>query len=192
MKIFVILLLITNITFANTDYEVDLNKSTLKWGATKVGGGHHGIIAPESGTITLIKNNITRGSIIVDMKSIACLDINDKELNDKFMSELKSEIFFNVKKYPKASLKIKDFIFSNGETYKAVGDLKIRGVNNSVILALEIKKQKNIIKVKSKFKFDRTKFNIYTESTGMMSFIGNKIVDNNVKVEVDLTFIKLK
>jgi len=185
MKIFVILLLITNITFANTDYEVDLNKSTLKWGATKVGGGHHGIIAPESGTITLIKNNITRGSIIVDMKSIACLDINDKELNDKFMSELKSEIFFNVKKYPKASLKIKDFIFSNGETYKAVGDLKIRGVNNSVILALEIKKQKNIIKVKSKF-------NIYTESTGMMSFIGNKIVDNNVKVEVDLTFIKLK
>lgn len=192
MKVFIILILINNIAFASTVYEVDLNKSTLNWSATKVGGGHHGVIIPKNGAITLVKNDLSTGRLSVDMSSITCLDIKDQKLNDKLINELKSDLFFNVKKYPVASLKIKEFIFSKGEGYKAIADLKIRGINNSVILDLDIERQKDIIKIKSKLEFDRTKFNIYTESTGLMSFFGNKIVDDNVKVEVDLTFIKPK
>ncbi|MBT6326070.1 MAG: YceI family protein, partial [Bdellovibrionales bacterium] len=184
MKIFVILILINNIAFANTVYEVDLNKSALNWSATKVGGGHSGVINPKVGTITLIKNDISKGHLTVDMNSITCLDIKDQELNNKFINEIKSDVFFNVKKYPEASLKIKKLIFSKGGSYEAIGDLKIRGVNNSVTLDLNIERNKDTIKIKSKFEFDRTKFNIYTESTSLMSFFGNKIVDDNVKVEV--------
>ena len=51
-------------------------------------------------------NSFTNGSFVVDMTTITCLDLTEKEWNDKLVNHLKSDDFFGVEKYPTAKLEI--------------------------------------------------------------------------------------
>ena len=66
---------------------------------------HYGSLKFEEGKISM-KGKIISGKFIVDMKSIDCEDLSGKSKN-YLESHLKSEDFFGVEDYPKATLSIK-------------------------------------------------------------------------------------
>ena len=47
--------------------QIDLNRSTVAWEGTKVGGRHDGTIGLRSGELYLVDDQIVGGNIIIDM-----------------------------------------------------------------------------------------------------------------------------
>lgn len=78
---------------APTIYKADLSKSTLAWNGKKVTGEHSGTIKLSDGSLTMDGAKLKGGSFDIDMNSIVCTDIADKEYNDKFIGHMKSEDF---------------------------------------------------------------------------------------------------
>src|SRR6478736_2880409 len=85
---------------------VDTKASTFKWHAKKVTGEHMGTVNFSSGTIQLEKGVLVGGTIEMDMTSIVTTDLQG-EYKGKLEGHLKSEDFFSVEKFNKATLVIK-------------------------------------------------------------------------------------
>ena len=87
---------------------IDSTTSQIKWtGQKKVpGGDHNGVVKVKEGTVNLNeKNELTGGSLTIDMKSIEDKDLSGK-WKTKLETHLNSEDFFHTKKHPEASFKI--------------------------------------------------------------------------------------
>ena len=76
-----------------TTYTVDTKATTANWLAKKVTGQHNGKVNVSAGTISADHGTITGGTVEVDMTSITCEDLKEKEWNDKLVGHLKSDDF---------------------------------------------------------------------------------------------------
>ncbi len=148
----------------STDYEVVVEKSRLEWKATKVGGGHEGIVLIKSGTFHAEGTTITSGSFVVDMPTIK---VTDTESN-KLERHLRSEDFFHVVKYPEAKLTITSSEPIDAKHQKLTGEIFIVGKSQPITLTATLLGQTdNFVAYKTTFKIDRTKFGIdYRSSLG--------------------------
>lgn len=90
---------------------------------------------------------------------------------------MKSEDFFEVKKYPTAKMKIKSV---KGNT--ATGDLTIKGKTNEVTFDMKESKGAYV----GTLKFDRTKFDMIYGSNNFFKSLGDKAINDEVIVEYKL------
>lgn len=148
----------------STDHEVVVEKSRLEWKATKVGGGHEGIVQIKSGAFHAEGTAITSGSFVVDMPTIKVTDTESSKLE----RHLRSEDFFNVTKYPEAKLTITASEPIDAEHQKLTGEIFIVGKSQPITLTATLLGQTdNFVAYKTTFKIDRTKFGIdYRSSLG--------------------------
>jgi len=148
----------------NSDYDVVVEKSRLEWKATKVGGGHEGIVLIKSGSFQTEGTLITSGSFVVDMPTIKVTDTESKKLE----RHLRSEDFFNVTKYPEAKLTINSAEAVDAEHQTLTGEIFIVGKTQPITLTATLLGQTdNYVAYKTTFKIDRTKFGIdYRSSFG--------------------------
>ena len=105
-------------TFAVFAQKIDVKPSdaVVKWTGNKIGGAHNGEIKVKSGTLELKTGNIVKGSVVIDMNSITCTDIENEGVNKKLVDHLKSDDFFGVEKFPTAKFTVtKATKFSNGK-----------------------------------------------------------------------------
>lgn len=79
---------------AVTTLDVDPAASTLNWTAKKVGGQHTGTVKLTKGNLQVNGKKLVGGSFVMDMTSIADVDITNPEFNQKLTGHLKSEDFF--------------------------------------------------------------------------------------------------
>ncbi len=152
---------------------VDLSKSEIKWLGTKVTGKHFGKIKLKSGDVTLKEGKLAGGTFVADINSITVDDL-EGEWATKFLNHMKHEDFFEVGKYPTATLKIKSV---KGKTITA--DLTIKGKTNEV--KFDYTKKDNTYS--GKMTFDRTKFNMIYGSGDFFKNLGDKVIHNEVKVD---------
>ncbi len=106
----------------------------VTWHAEKTGGSHTGAISaiPEStqkgnkkSSTLVVKNGvIVSGNITMDMKTIINTDGDE---NKKLVDHLKSADFFDVVKYPTATLE-----FSGYDTEKSITKVTIKGVTKNI------------------------------------------------------------
>ena len=87
----------------STIISIDTNESNIKWMAKKVTGEHEGNINLIEGSLEMDGDKISGGNFSVDMTSISCTDLTG-EYKGKLEGHLKSDDFFSVDKFPKASL----------------------------------------------------------------------------------------
>lgn len=93
--------------------KLDTKASSLTWTGKKVTGEHTGTIGLKDGEFKVKANmESLSGNVNVDMKSITNTDLTDEGYNKKLVGHLKNEDFFNVEKFPDASLKIKKMVIS--------------------------------------------------------------------------------
>ena len=90
LGVFILALSLTTAVFAKTQ-KVDVTKSVVNWTGKKVTGQHHGTIGIKEGNLEVNDGNITAGKIVMDMNSIANVDLTDAESNGKLMGHLKSD-----------------------------------------------------------------------------------------------------
>lgn len=122
-----------------TSYQVDPSASSITWTGSKVTGSHTGTVAIESGNIIVNNKQLAGGNFSVDMQSINNEDLrNDAENKAKLESHLKSDDFFAVGTYPKASFEITEVKNATEKGADVSGNLTLRGVTNNITFPVTI------------------------------------------------------
>jgi polyisoprenoid-binding protein YceI len=165
--------------------KVDTKASTINWLAKKVTGQHMGTIGISAGDVVVEKGKLVGGSFTIDMKSIVCTDIENKEYNQKFIGHITTGDFFEVDKFPTATFKITKVDGSN-----VTGDLTIKGVTQSVSFPAVISVKGDAVSATAKIDVDRTKFGIKYGSKSFFASIGDKAIDDTFALDIKLVAAK--
>lgn len=171
---------------APTPYKLDATKSTFKWTGKKVTGSHWGYVKFSDGTLNLEKGALVGGSFNVDMASIDCQDLQGGGAQ-KLVGHLKSDDFFGVDKFNKATLTIKTATAKGNNQYDVVADLTIKGVTNEVTFPATVTATGTVVTANASFTVNRTKFGIRYGSGSFFDNLGDKAINDNFEVEVNLT-----
>ena len=170
--------------------KVDAKASTFNWLGKKFTGEHNGTIGVQNGSLVVNGGKLSGGEFTIDMKSIKCLDLTDAGYNAKLIGHLTSPDFFDVAKYPTATLKIKKATAKTATNYDITGDLTINGVTQSITFSAVVTIAKGATTATAKFEVDRTKFGSKYNSKSFFDTIGDKMINDNFQVDVKIVASK--
>ena len=181
--IIILILLVSNNLFAQ-EMILDKMNSSIKWTGKEITTkAHYGSLKFKEGKISMKGDKIISGMFIVDMKSIVCQDLSGKSKN-YLESHLKSEEFFGVEDYPKASLSIKTSELKSDGNQLVKGDITIKGITQPISFNISIQNNEGI----AKLTFDRTKHNVTYRSGNFFQNLGDKLIYDDIEIEAQLTF----
>jgi polyisoprenoid-binding protein YceI len=145
-----------------------------------VTGEHNGKIKITSGEIAVNGNAIKGGSFIMDMTSIT----SDSE---RLTGHLKNDDFFSVDKNPTSKFVITKVTAAGAERINVTGNLTIKGITESITFPASVKKEGNsIVAVAKNVLVNRAKFDIRYGSKTFFNDIGNKAIDDNFELAINL------
>jgi polyisoprenoid-binding protein YceI len=184
LGVFVLALSLTTTLFAGTQ-KVDVTKSTVNWTAKKVTGEHHGTIGIKEGNLEVAKGKVTGGKVIIDMQSIADVDLTDAGFNAKLIGHLKSDDFFAVATFPTSELAITK-VDGAGNSLTFTGNLTIKGVTNPATFTATSSKDGKFTLYKGTLTVDRSKFNIRYGSKSFFDNLGDKVIYDEFTLDFSL------
>lgn len=170
------LILAANIVNAKT---VDLKGKKIDWAGSKVvGDGHKGHVTITEGKLNLNdKSVVESGTVAVDLKTIDSTDLKG-EWKGKLEGHLKSADFFDVEKFPKATLNIKKVTKLKDHQVKIMGDLTIKNITKPI----EFTAVQTPTTFSGKFNIDRTKWDVKYGSSNFFELAKDKIIENDIKL----------
>ncbi|MCU4156513.1 YceI family protein [Carboxylicivirga sp. A043] len=173
------------VTLSSQTKKVDIALSEIIWTGEKVTGEHTGKIAFKKGKLEMTDKKIVGGEFVIDMNSITCSDIENKDYNTKLVGHLKSDDFFGVETYPESSLKLTK-VTSNGDKYDVKGDLTIKGKTHPV--SFKVSNSGNTFE--GKFKVDRTKYDVRYGSGQFFDNLGDKMIYDEFELAFKVVVLK--
>jgi polyisoprenoid-binding protein YceI len=162
-------------------YTVDVERSTIEWSAKKVGGGHAGTVKIADGTLIYTGKALKSGSFQMNMSSIT----SD---NARVTTHLKSDDFFSTEKNPMSKFEIIKVTPAGANRVNITGNLSIKGFTHPVTFPATVKQQKGVlVAVASGIRVDRTKYDIKFRSKTFFGDIGDKAIDDEFELSINLT-----
>jgi len=171
-------------------YVAQVAGSSIEWIGTKPTGQHNGTINIKKGQVIVDGGQIIGGEIVIDMNSIAVLDITDPETNANLRNHLLSADFFETETYPEAR-----FVFTSVENFKGEqtgqiefthlvsGNLTMKDTTRNVTFPVMIDIHGQALKaVSDNFVIDRSEWNV---KYGSRKFFDN-LMDNFIHDEIKL------
>ncbi len=162
--------------------QVDLSNSTIHWKGTKMGGAgkHEGQIQLQNGYFLTDLTKIVGGKFTMDMNSIQVTDIPEHEPvpRKRFNDHMKSEDFFNVKRYPTSEFSITEIENLTNDSILISGNLTIKDITKSIKFKA-ISREKEF---STKFTFDRFEWNIAYEG----NWADKTLVDKDIELSIKL------
>lgn len=168
-------------TLKDNGFKVDAAKSKITWVGKKVTGQHNGTVNLAEGTFTAKGKNITGGSFTIDMASI-----KDADGSARLETHLKADDFFATDKFPKATFVISRIDSKGGDQYTVKGNLTIKGITNEIEFPATIQVAKDQLTAKAKIVVNRTKFDIKFRSGSFFENLGDKAIEDNFELNVEL------
>ena len=170
-------------------YEAINDSSKILWECEWLGGARHdGDVQLVSGFVDISETSNVSGKFIVNLNSMSCYDLKNKFTNQKLISHLKSDDFFNVENYPEAVLDLLSSHNIAGNEYKFMGNLTIKGRTHSIIFTGTVKEEKLSYETNLKLIFDRSKYDVRYRSASLFSDLGDRIIADDVKLTVKAKF----
>ena len=153
-------------------------ESSLKWEGKKVtGSGHNGSLTFLDSEVKLENGNIKSGVFTVDMTTLTCDDLTANQGKAKLEGHLKSDDFFSVEKFNKATLTILSVENSN-----ATGVLTIKDISHPIGFKLT----KNKDTYSADLVFDRSKYNVKYASGNFFKNLGDKLILDEIELTAQL------
>lgn len=150
-----------------------------------------GSIYIQSGNITLTDNKITDGQIIIDMNSITAQKTGAGQGQDNLSKHLKSADFFNTEMFPTSQFVLTSITPNEKEYgYQAKGDITIKNITKSIEFPMTVYKEGDLIKIKAEIVLDRTQFDVRFGSTNFFNDIGDKAINNDFTLKLELVASK--
>ncbi len=146
-------------TYAQDLLPINTSKSEIKWSCdySFYFSGHFGFVKFKEGHFVKTDGKISGGAFSIDLNTIQATDMN-ADGNEGLTNHLKDPDFFEVNKFPTATLVINSVSYHDATHFKAKADLTIKGVTQSVEFQAELDFEKKTMK--TKFKIDRTRWGI--------------------------------
>jgi polyisoprenoid-binding protein YceI len=172
-------------------FTADAQKSSLLWTGKKIGGEHTGHISLASGSLQLQGNKLVGGSFEIDMNSITNTDVADAGYNAKLVGHLKSDDFFGVEKFPRASFRITNAspiagAKAGANNYQITGALTIKGKTETISFPAALSIRGNAAEAVAKITVDRSKFDVRYGSPSFFADLGDKAIDNEFILDLKL------
>ncbi|OGS69476.1 MAG: hypothetical protein A3F91_08130 [Flavobacteria bacterium RIFCSPLOWO2_12_FULL_35_11] len=167
--------------FAQNNFKVNVENSTLNWKGYKPTGSHTGIITLASGNIAIKNNKLTGGSFVVKMSTI-----KDADGSAKLEGHLKSADFFDVAVYPTAKF---DIIKSEikGTKIQVTGNLTIKGITKQITFPATLAVSKDALTLTSEtFQINRADFNVKYKSKTFFNDLKDKFVNDEFDFQVTI------
>ena len=175
-------------------YQLDVKKSKLFWKAPK--NRHHGFILFNSGTLSDFTSGWpTRGTFSINMNTMRSTDETTAAGRKKVDDKLRSEDFFGVSKYPKATMLVKEILpDKNPNTFRVLGELTIKTVTKPIEFTTIMKQKGNTITARANMNISRENWNINHQSKNepwnVVGLMQDKLVDNDIPIRLELVFNK--
>ena len=161
-------------------FKVDTELSSIDWIGRKVTGQHTGKIKITSGEVKMSGKAVKGGSFTMDMTSIT----SDSE---RLTGHLKTDDFFSVEKNPTSAFVITKVTASGKDRINVTGNLTIKGITNEITFPATVKKQGNaIVAVAKNVMVNRAKYDIRYGSKSFFNDIGNKAIDDEFELGINL------
>lgn len=175
-------------------YLPDTAASIVTWIGTKPTGKHHGTLKLAGGALYVKDSTITGGQFIIDMKSLQDIDLAaDTVMKRKLETELKGEMFFDVKQYPAATFEITDvtaFHPSIGDeltlkdaTHIIKGNFTLKAVTKNISFPARITFGDRSIHAIANFNLDRTQWGISYRADKSLQ---DKLINSQVNISFDI------
>ena len=168
---------------------VNTENSTVKWKGSKISSSHEGTVNILKGTLNIDHGTLVGGQFSIDMQSLATTDMSE-EYNKKLDGHLKNEDFFNVSEFPTASITITNAAKGDGNSYKVVADLTIKGITRPISFAADVNVNGKNFLATAKIKIDRTKWDIKYNSGNYFKDLGDKLILDEIEFDIFLLSVK--
>ena len=188
------LAIITTFSFATKPHidnvVVNADNSTVKWIGSKVASSHEGAVNIQKGMLMIDHGTLVGGQFSIDMNSISCSDIESEKKNQYLVGHLKNEDFFNVEQFPLATITITKAVKGEGNSYKILADLTIKGITHPVTFPAKVEINGLNFLATAKIKIDRTKWDIKYGSGSFFENLGDKMILDEIEFDVYLLSVK--
>ena len=172
-----------NKTSEITKKEVNTETSEIVWKGHKLGGTHEGIITIENGSLEFDGQKLIGGNFVIDMTSITVTDLSgDNKAN--LEGHLKSDDFFGVETYNKATLNFTSVQEKNDGLYIVTGDLTIKNHTNPITFDLNVGEDN----ATTSLKVDRSKYDVRYGSKSFFNDLKDKAIYDNFDLAVTLKY----
>ena len=168
---------------------VNTENSTVKWKGSKISSSHEGTVNILKGTLNIDNGTLVGGQFSIDMQSLATTDMSE-EYNKKLDGHLKDEDFFNVSEFPTASIIISNAVRGEGNSYKVVADLTIKGITHPISFAADVNVNGKNFLATAKIKIDRTKWDVKYNSGNYFKDLGDKLILDEIEFDIFLLSVK--
>lgn len=175
---------------ASQKYVADTLASVIEWTGSKPTGTHSGTISLHKGNIFVKNDSLESGSFILDMATITVTDPKegkeriDLENHLKGLKEGNADHFFNIKKYPTGTfeitgIKIKDSL------NMIEGNLTLKDITKNITFPAKVAVTPDSVKIESEeFTINRTLWNINYSSKSVFENLGDKYINDDIKLKV--------
>ncbi len=174
----------------NGSYLLDAMTSQIQWKASEVTMNHNGTVMAREGSVRLLDGQPVDGSVLVDMVTMKNLNLRGAFLT-QFESHMRSNDFFDIKQYPTASFAIKSLeplTGITGSNYRVDGEMTIKNVTNKVSFPANIQKTDTGLNLVGHMVIDRTLYGIQFRSAKFFEKLGDKMIDDEFFLDLDLVF----
>ncbi|MBN2428013.1 MAG: YceI family protein [Deltaproteobacteria bacterium] len=171
------------------NYKVDLEKSIVEWAGRNPNSKHHGTVQLLKGDLKVLDGKIS-GTFDIDMSSIKNINLEGDPLQPVLINHLKSDDFFFVKMFPKATFTIQSAFPLKNPTFttpnfEVFGVLDLRGVGADLQFPATLNRLQNgQIAVEAHFDIDRTNWNIIYGSSRFFRHLGMHLVFDLISFQV--------
>ena len=190
----VALAIITTLSFATKPHtdnvRVDTKSSTVKWIGSKVASSHEGTINIQKGMLMINHGTLVGGQFSIDMNSITNTDIESEEYRVKLENHLKNKDFFDVEKFPQASIVIVNAVKGKENNYKIIANLTIKGITHPIAFDANININGINFLATANIKIDRTKWDITYNSGNFFENLGDYLIKDEIEFDVFLLSAK--
>jgi polyisoprenoid-binding protein YceI len=176
----------------NKVYEVDVSESVVEWIGRNITGSHYGTVNILNGTIPVRRSLPHGGSFLIDMDSIRNLDIQNTTLNRVLVDHLKSDDFFDVKKFPTSRFDIilaqpVDGVKPGAVNYQMKGKLTMKNITQEVAFNAVVSLREDLAVVaETHFDIDRTLWSVNYGSGKFFEKLGRHLVYDNITLQLKL------
>lgn len=189
-------------------FKIDTAQSEATWIGAKITGRHNGHLAIQEGQLEIHESKLVGGYILFDMTAITSKDKTlNLQSNEKLTKHLRSEDFFDTKRYPTAEFEIihvapydstthtpanrKNRITDSEHRVKApthliTGNLTIKAKKKSVTFPVRIRMSGGELKAKANFNIDRTHWDLVYRAD---ESLGNKTIRPEVNIGLDIVAV---
>lgn len=170
----------------NQIYTIDNLKSLITWkGSMKISPEekHVGYVSVSKSELWVKNNQLVGGNVQIDMNS---LEYADKKDTNTPIKHLKSEDYFDVKRFPFASIEISKVDFVNANTINITGYLTIKAATKEISFPANINILNGLLKASAKLKIDRTNWGINYQSGKFYKIMADEIVSDEIEFVINI------